>query len=482
MFVMKGERSLKKASSSSSRKPFQAKNPFDPRPLAPAVEEEMAPRGGSRLGFNFAEIDLLPQEAVQPKLILGHAGDRYEQEADRVADRVMRMPEKDLRFHAEAEEETISEKPFRGQVVQMTPDLEALRHYRGCQGDENFFVDLAQARAPVWVASAIADLEDSLRPNEIITTTQITLNRFFHPPSGGRGRIGGQHAPETIQRIVGHLRRMLTPLQTPGLFRCVTRQTCGRENADQDPEAYAYAGRGTPISLCPNFFNLNLTDQISTLIHESAHQIGLMRNVIPREDVMGLSLNQALTNAESYALLVIENFTGPPAASPPPPPPSLTTTWSPEHMSSEVYFNNPVPGLFYGGRGRSRLLSSRQRIIESPFLEVRPIRFCGQVRFYVDTADVPMPAQRSLPEVHAQILFAPSRAEANPMEMYYHVDANPVYIAPDLPLILSFSPDFDFTLTENGRLRTTLWMNDTTTQNFCGMYEDAVIVRPDNSI
>ncbi len=30
---------------------------------------------------------------VQPKLAVGHPGDKYEQEADRVADRIMRMPE-----------------------------------------------------------------------------------------------------------------------------------------------------------------------------------------------------------------------------------------------------------------------------------------------------------------------------------------------------------------------------------------------------
>gem|GEM_PF-2061223 len=37
----------------------------------------------------FAAVDILPRPIIQPKLIIGSPGDRYEQEADRVADQVM---------------------------------------------------------------------------------------------------------------------------------------------------------------------------------------------------------------------------------------------------------------------------------------------------------------------------------------------------------------------------------------------------------
>jgi hypothetical protein len=356
-----------------------------------------------------------------------------------------------------------------------------MQSFRGCGDDENFYVDLAQSRAPVWVASAISGLQDLLQPHDTVSVTESTLNRFFHPPGGRRGRlatIGGRHRPETIRRIINNLGRMMRALQNPRRFRCVSRRRCGRENADRNPDALAYAGRGTVISICPNFFNLSLTDQIGTLIHESAHHIGLMRNVISRESVMNLSLRQALTNAESYALLVIENFQGPPRSRIPPPTP-LTANWSAAHMSSEVMFNEPVSGLFYEGRGRRRLLSSQQAWFEAPFLSVRPIRFRGQVRFYVDSDDMPMPAGTPIPEVRVQVLFIPSDRSQQPRGVYTHTDSRPRYMEPGLPLLISFDPDFDFTVSDNGRLRFTFWLGGA---DFWGVYEDTVYVRPDNDI
>jgi hypothetical protein len=71
---------------------------FAPRPFASPVEEheppsiqslERAARFGHSFGHSFGDIDIFPQETVQPKLALGPVGDRYEQEADQVAQRVV---------------------------------------------------------------------------------------------------------------------------------------------------------------------------------------------------------------------------------------------------------------------------------------------------------------------------------------------------------------------------------------------------------
>ena len=48
---------------------------------------------------------------IQPKLKLGQANDRYEQEADQVAERVMRMPEPEIQRQAEPEEEEEEAEP-----------------------------------------------------------------------------------------------------------------------------------------------------------------------------------------------------------------------------------------------------------------------------------------------------------------------------------------------------------------------------------
>lgn len=55
------------------------------------------------------------------------------------------------------------------------------------------------------------------------------------------------------------------------------------------------------------------------------------------------------------------------------------------------------------------------------------------------------------------------------------------YLEPELPLLVNFSPDFDFTISQNGRIRFTFWMSDTT-DPFIAMYDDTITVRPDNDI
>ncbi len=63
---------------------------------------------------------LIKSWALQTKLIIGQPGDKYEQEADRVADAVMRMPEPGMQRQVdeEEEEEILQTKPL---VDQITP-------------------------------------------------------------------------------------------------------------------------------------------------------------------------------------------------------------------------------------------------------------------------------------------------------------------------------------------------------------------------
>lgn len=57
---------------------------------------------------------------LQPKLKIGQPGDKYEQEADAVADRVMRMGVTDtMQMEPEEEEESLQMKPVNDQLVQM---------------------------------------------------------------------------------------------------------------------------------------------------------------------------------------------------------------------------------------------------------------------------------------------------------------------------------------------------------------------------
>jgi len=62
---------------------------------------------------------LIKSGALQAKLKIGQPGDRYEQEADRVADAVMRMPEPGVQreVEPEEEEETLQSKPLASQIT-----------------------------------------------------------------------------------------------------------------------------------------------------------------------------------------------------------------------------------------------------------------------------------------------------------------------------------------------------------------------------
>ena len=72
---------------------------------------------------------LFKSGVIQAKLKIGQPNDIYEQEADRVAEQVMRMPEPRLQRQAEEEEEkeeeTLQTKEIPGQTPEVSPDLES---------------------------------------------------------------------------------------------------------------------------------------------------------------------------------------------------------------------------------------------------------------------------------------------------------------------------------------------------------------------
>lgn len=66
-------------------------------------------------GFNFGKLAIAPKErlGMQTKLAIGQPGDRYEQEADRMAEQVMRMPEPKLQRVCSEYEEELQRQPMK---------------------------------------------------------------------------------------------------------------------------------------------------------------------------------------------------------------------------------------------------------------------------------------------------------------------------------------------------------------------------------
>ncbi len=82
---------LRKPAQESGRFVVPQHSHFASRHFAQRAEEHEAPAAKSPVPFSLADIDIFPRETVQPKLWLGPVGDRYEEEADQMAGRVVQI-------------------------------------------------------------------------------------------------------------------------------------------------------------------------------------------------------------------------------------------------------------------------------------------------------------------------------------------------------------------------------------------------------
>jgi len=88
------------------------KGRFAPRPFAPPEPEHESLGRVARFGHSFGEIGLFP---IQPKLKLSPPNDKYEREADRVAEQVMRMPVPCPK--CQSNEEALQARPLADQIA-----------------------------------------------------------------------------------------------------------------------------------------------------------------------------------------------------------------------------------------------------------------------------------------------------------------------------------------------------------------------------
>lgn len=118
--MMKGICLGKKADQKSSREPaigragasaFASFKPENEKPSSQDLERVAC------FSHHFAEIDILPRPFVQPKLVVAPPGDKYEQEADRVAEQVMQMPEPCPK--CQPEDEDLLAKPISHKITQL---------------------------------------------------------------------------------------------------------------------------------------------------------------------------------------------------------------------------------------------------------------------------------------------------------------------------------------------------------------------------
>jgi len=110
---------------------YSSTNHAGPAAVPPIVHEVLCSPGQpldaatrthveARFGHDFSHVRVhAAAPPIQAKLTINHPNDRYEQEADRVADAVMRMPEPGVQRQVEPdeEEETLQTKPLAAQIT-----------------------------------------------------------------------------------------------------------------------------------------------------------------------------------------------------------------------------------------------------------------------------------------------------------------------------------------------------------------------------
>jgi hypothetical protein len=96
---------------------------LSPRPFAfPGPEHESLSRK-ERFGHNLSDLDYSLKAKIQPKLIVSPPDDKYEREADRVAEQVMQMKESCPHCQDESEDEhTFREKLNANQIMHLKRD------------------------------------------------------------------------------------------------------------------------------------------------------------------------------------------------------------------------------------------------------------------------------------------------------------------------------------------------------------------------
>lgn len=143
------------------------------------------------------------EAAVQPKLTIGTPNDKYEQEADRVADQVMRMPDQKVqRQPLEEEEEEIQTKPLAGQITPLIQRQEIPEEEEEEEEEELLQTKTAGGKTPE-VSSAIGSEIQSLRGGG--RSLSRAERDFFEPRLGadfGDARVHNDARAASVTRSV----------------------------------------------------------------------------------------------------------------------------------------------------------------------------------------------------------------------------------------------------------------------------------------
>jgi hypothetical protein len=273
---------------------------------------------------------------LQTKLAISEPDDAYEQEADRMAEHVMRMPAADVSkklnkdmTHPLVQRQVnggvsgLGEAPpivhevlnSSGQPLDMATraffeprfghDLSRVRIHTGARAGKvpsapvNKFEDCpvdwqrransALVVARKWVANVATGLANLPFPFPAPVAT--LLNRHFHIADRGY-----------VAEVRRYFNTINSALNSPIDFEC-------EKNCDDNVAAYVYS-IWSDVHLCPVWYSLSTSAQANTIIHEIAHDAADRddKAYIWQAAYNKLSVKEAVDNADSYSNFAEEAY------------------------------------------------------------------------------------------------------------------------------------------------------------------------------
>ena len=180
-----------------------------------------------------------------------------------------------------------------------------------CNPDQTRTIIPAVATAQQWLRTADTRLTSYMGAMTAASSQPTALSMLRHFAASDA---------VTVRYVQNKIRTIADRLRTdPGAPSPLTVECHGTTDTSC-ASAGAYVRQGSLLVFCPSFFGGSQTWQVNAMIHEIAHSLPpasgplhITDRAYQRDRLYGrLSPGEALTNAESYALLVQELATGPP--------------------------------------------------------------------------------------------------------------------------------------------------------------------------
>jgi hypothetical protein len=208
---------------------------------------------------------------IQAKLTVGQPGDKYEQEADRVADAVMRMPEPEVQRQVEPEEEEeeeIQAKPLAEEITQrvqrqVEPEEEEEELKRQPIKEEDDEEKLQKKENENLQLKQIASKTD-----ELLKEDEDTIDRKLADSVGSRlssSKGGGDSLPENLRTNM----ESAFGADFSGV-KVHTNQSAVQMNQDLGAKAFTH---GNNIYFNANNYNPYTSSGKKLLVHELTHVV-----------------------------------------------------------------------------------------------------------------------------------------------------------------------------------------------------------------